>query len=335
MSVSQIFLLAGFFFLTGCQRPEHPLSTPQNMPESAPVLGIVSSFYPDTTQVGVQALKDGGTAADAVAAMGFYLAATQPAFVSLLGTGQCVVSDKEGSRQISFVQTVPETRLAMPVMARGLFTLHARNGQLGWQRILEPAISTAQTGFPVSAQLIADFKRVQMNTSSSNDLGAFDQMFEVGLKPGDRLKNPALAQTLNQIAQNGTGVLYQEPYRSAFTNTLSKHHISIIGGQMKGNKPVWNHEFPLMTQSFVGPATVFALDENEMAVQCSFEMETPFGSGYYVDEIGAFIANVPPKMSDVDKTRALFCPKGLTIQTEHCQINQTLLAKQKTKVVFE
>ena len=72
-----------------------------------------------------------------------------------------------------------------------------------------------------------------------------------------------------------------------------------------------------------------------MAVQCSFEMETPFGSGYYVDEIGAFIANVPPKISDVDKTRALFCPKGLTIQTEHCQINQTLLAKQKTKVVFE
>lgn len=144
-----------------------------------------------------------------------------------------MVSDKEGSRQISFVQTVPETRLAMPVMARGLFTLHARNGQLGWQRILEPAISTAQTGFSVSAQLIADFKRVQMNTSSSNDLGAFGQMFEAGLKPGDRLKNPALAQTLNQIAQNGTGVLYQEPYRSAFTNTLSKHHISIIGGQMK------------------------------------------------------------------------------------------------------
>lgn len=319
-----------FVLLTACQTNKTPDLNVKPAPAPQKVSGVVSSFYPDVTKVGVQILQEGGTAADAVTAMGFYLAVTEPSRVSLLGTGQCLISDGMESQKVSFVQTVPETRLAVPVMARGLFTLHAREGQLGWRRVLAPAVLTAKTGFSASKILVDDFER-----GGRIDFGSFLSGQTDHLKQGMRLKNPVLSQTLTEISEKGTGILYQPPYGTAFIETLAARHISVIGGQLKGNKPVWEDELPVMTQAFIGPASIFAMDKNGLAVQCAFEMDSAFGSGYYVDEIGAFIADVPRKISDMNKTRVLSCPKGLTIQTENCQINQSLLAEQKTKVVYE
>ena len=333
--VSQIFIGIAFSLLMGCYGSPKTELKIEKIQSSQEIQGLVASLYPNAAQVGVQVLKDGGTAADAASAMGFYLAVTEPSRVSLLGTGSCLISDADGTKEISFIQTIPETRLAIPGMARGLFTLHARAGQLGWQRILEPAILEAQNGFTVSVQLASDLERVQYGHGVGLSFGSFLPASEEEVKQGVRIKNPVLAQTLTQISEKGTGILYQIPYKTAFLEVLSAHHVSLVDGMLKGNKPLWDEQLPLITQAFVGPATVFAMDKNGLAVQCAFEMDSAFGSGYYVDEIGAFIADVPRKISDMNKTRVLSCPKGLTIQPENCQMNQTLLAEQKTKVVYE
>ncbi|HEY4175074.1 MAG TPA: gamma-glutamyltransferase, partial [Rhodopila sp.] len=107
-------------------------------------LGGVVADEPRAALAGRDVLSGGGTAADAAVAVGLTLAVTYPSRAGLGGGGACVAyaPDENGQAKgipeaVMFTSPAPATAgagadrpAAVPMLARGLFLLHARYGAL-------------------------------------------------------------------------------------------------------------------------------------------------------------------------------------------------------------
>ncbi len=191
--------------------------------------GYVSGFLggtvadePRAALLGREVLSAGGSAGDAVAAMGLGLSVTLPSRAGLGGGGACIAyapgSDSQNKgvpESVLFVPLAPRTGsagdrpAALPLMARGLFALHARYGFLPFEALLAQAENLARGGVPASRTLVRDLNAVSGPLFA--DPTARDLFGRGGktLTEGQRLVQPALAGTLAQLRLAGVGDLYQ------------------------------------------------------------------------------------------------------------------------------
>jgi gamma-glutamyltranspeptidase/glutathione hydrolase len=99
--------------------------------------------------------------------------------------------------------------VGVPGVLAALKLMHDKYGKLPWAELFQPAIALARGGFPVSPRLaraLADMKPA----SFTPDAQAY--FFDAQGRPwpvGYKLKNPALADTLEIIARDGTKSFYQ------------------------------------------------------------------------------------------------------------------------------
>jgi gamma-glutamyltranspeptidase/glutathione hydrolase len=184
-------------------------------------LGAVVADEPQAALAARQVLSAGGNAADAAVALGMTLSVTLPSRAGLGGGGACLAY--MASRK-SVNEGVPEAVLfmpkaatgasgdrpaAVPMLARGLYALHARYGTRPFDSLIAPAERMARLGIPVSRALANDLAAVwQPLSQDPNARAAFGQG---GAMPreGDRLIQPDLGATLAQLGQAGVGDLYQ------------------------------------------------------------------------------------------------------------------------------
>jgi gamma-glutamyltranspeptidase / glutathione hydrolase len=99
--------------------------------------------------------------------------------------------------------------VSVPGCVDGWFELHSKFGKLSMPEILSPAIDYAKNGFPVS-ELIAHYW--QSNSRILQKYPGFEEIFMPGGKApakGEIFKNPFLANTLEQIANEGRDVFYK------------------------------------------------------------------------------------------------------------------------------
>jgi gamma-glutamyltranspeptidase/glutathione hydrolase len=97
----------------------------------------------------------------------------------------------------------------MPLMARGLFQLHARYGVLPFDSLIAKAEALARFGVPASRAFVRDLSLVSAPLFA--DPGA-RQVFSRGGAPlaeGQALVQPELASTMAQLRLSGVGDLYQ------------------------------------------------------------------------------------------------------------------------------
>lgn len=184
-----------------------------------------------------QIFAKGGNAVDAAVAAGFSLAVTYPEAGNLGGGGfMTIFNAKADNQQQSYFldyrekapiaatetmyldkngEVIPYQSLVgyrasgVPGTVMGMWQAHQKFGTLPWSELLQPAIDLAQNGFQISPQLesrsawysgwIAD-----KSTQSLN----FNDYFS-GLKVGQLLKQPELAQTLSRIADKGVVEFYR------------------------------------------------------------------------------------------------------------------------------
>ncbi len=195
--------------------------------------GMVATSQPLAARVGLRTLEDGGNAVDAAIATAATLAVVEPAMTGIGGDVFALVAvDEEvvglngsgGAPQTADVDTyrrgtdvvddgqpvMPETG-GLPVTVPGALDawerLLDRFGTRALADVLRPAISYAREGFPVT-QVVADewrraTDRLQGDTGGETFLPDGDPP-----DPGQRFTNPALADTFELIAREGTGVLY-------------------------------------------------------------------------------------------------------------------------------
>lgn len=186
-------------------------------------LGGVVADEPRAALAGREVLSGGGTAADAAVAVGLTLAVTLPSRAGLGGGGACLAF-AAGTRSIhggapEAVMFTPaagapatagaDRPAAVPMLARGLFLLHARYGSRPFESLVSPAEQLARFGVPASRALVKDLALVSGPLLADPGARAVFSRDGVPLAEGQTLQQPDLGSTLAQIRVSGVGDLYQ------------------------------------------------------------------------------------------------------------------------------
>ena len=192
--------------------------------------GMVAAAHPVAVQIGVDILKRGGSAVDAAIAVNAALTFMEPTSCGLGGDLFAMVWDPANQKLAGLNAsgrapagltrdkvpaaadgTIPEFTpytWTVPGCVDGWFELHGRYGRLPMAEVLAPAIAAASAGVPVPQVIAGSWERA---VPYYENLPGFSEVFlpgGVAPKEGEIFANPALANTLRLIAENGRDVFY-------------------------------------------------------------------------------------------------------------------------------
>ncbi|WP_420151042.1 gamma-glutamyltransferase [Spirosoma sp.] len=219
----------------------------------SPVLGrhgMVATSHPLATQIGLDILKQGGTAVDAAIAANAALGVVEPNNGGIGGDLFAIIwSAKEhklyglnasgrSPKGLTYdtLRKVLEKRTLLPLYGPlsvsvpgtvdGWFQLHQRFGKLPMRDLLAPSIRYAREGVPVP-QVIAYSWQVAYNrlAAAETEIKEFDNFRKTflinGKAPteGQIFRNPDLATTYSAIAKGGRDVFY----RGVIANTIDHY----------------------------------------------------------------------------------------------------------------
>lgn len=193
---------------------------------------MVVSVNDIASRVGADALKDGGNAIDAAVATAFALAVTHPTAGNIGGGGFMVYRPASGEpvaydfREMAPAKASPTMFLkdgkydamihhqshiavGVPGTVAGFHMAWKDHGKLPWKRLVEPAVKLARDGFVVSVGLSRSLEGVLPRMKKYP--AAFAQFSNNGTpyKPGETLKQPDLARSLERIAEQGPAGFYE------------------------------------------------------------------------------------------------------------------------------
>ncbi|WP_321995888.1 gamma-glutamyltransferase [Draconibacterium orientale] len=192
--------------------------------------GMACTSQPLATQAAIDILKAGGNAIDAAIAANAVLGLVEPTGNGMGGDLFAIVWDantkklyglnasgrspyeltldyfkQNGYQKIPSYGPLP---VSVPGCVDGWFELHNKFGSLPMKEVLNPAISYAENGFPLT-ELIAYYW--ERSTFLSQYPG-FEEIFMPdgkAPKKGEIFKNPYLAKTFKLIAEQGRDVFYK------------------------------------------------------------------------------------------------------------------------------
>lgn len=183
-------------------------------------LGAVAADEPQAVLAARSVLSAGGNAADAAVAGGLMLTVTLPSRAGIGGGGACLAY-KAGKERGAVAEAIMFTALApisaagsdrpaaVPMMARGLFALHARYGSRPFETLISPAEQAARFGVRTSRALARDIGVVAGPLAGDPTAAAVFLRNGAGLAEGAQLTQTELGATLAQIRTAGVGDMYQ------------------------------------------------------------------------------------------------------------------------------
>jgi len=213
------------FILFNCT-PEEPQKERGLIAEK----GMVVSARVEASQIGIEILKKGGNAFDAMAATELALAVAYPYAGNIGGGGFMVYRTNEGEiggldyrekaplaatrdmylddkgNVIPGKSTLGATAVGVPGTVAGVFASHEKFGKLPMEEILKPVIALAKRGVIVTKKQEERIARYQESFLKANKDSI---LMTQGWKEGDTIKYSALARTLERIAANGRDEFYK------------------------------------------------------------------------------------------------------------------------------
>jgi len=193
--------------------------------------GMAATSHPLATQVALDILKKGGTAIDAAIAANAVLGLVEPTGCGIGGDLFAIIWDAKkqelnglnasgrspGSltldyfieKNITEIPYLGPLPITVPGAVDGWFEMHNRYGKLSMIEILEPAITYAEEGFPVSEVVSWLWEE---NTASRVGYEGFRNIYMPNgraPKKGEIFKNPALASTYKKIGMMGRDEFYK------------------------------------------------------------------------------------------------------------------------------
>ncbi len=194
---------------------------------------MVVSANKEATRIGVEVLKKGGNAVDAMVAVHFALAVVHPTAGNIGGGGFMVYRTSTGEAfTLDFREKAPLAATkdmylddqnqvikhlsgtgylaaGVPGSVAGMVQAHEKFGKLSWAELLSPAIALAENGFAISKTQAQEFNQVmgqfRENSRNPQELALVK---ESPWQAGDRLVQRQLAATLKRIQQEGKGGFY-------------------------------------------------------------------------------------------------------------------------------
>ncbi len=203
--------------------------------------GMVSTAFPEATHAGQAILRAGGNAVDAACASAFALGVCEPQAsglggqtMMLISSGKKVIAIDGSSRapslaHVNAIYKYDRSRgyraTTVPSTVATLYYVHSRYGFLPWQKIIEPAIETAEGGYRITTlqSFLQERDRNKFLAVESRSGSEYFLKNGQAYAEGDTFIQRDLALTLKKIAQKGPDIFY--------TGSLAKQ----IDGDMREN----------------------------------------------------------------------------------------------------
>ena len=219
--------------------------------------GGISAAHPLASKAGINVLKKGGNAIDALIASSFVISVVRPHSTGLGGGGFAMFlnSKNKNIEAYDFRERAPfkasrdmylddkglpidskykgqlvknasvngYLSVATPGLVKGLLDLHKKYGTMKLKTLLEPSIKIANNGFPIYKSLANTIAR------RKDTLWIFEANRKVffknktPLKEGDILIQKDLAKTIALISKKGSDVFYKGEIAEAISSEMKKH----------------------------------------------------------------------------------------------------------------
>ncbi|XP_053501316.1 glutathione hydrolase 5 proenzyme [Ictalurus furcatus] len=184
------------------------------------------------SDIGRDILLEGGSAVDAAISALLCTSLINPQSMGIGGGSIFTIMNKDGGVSvINSRETVPKSFppnlldkcptsitlgqigaqwIGVPGELRGYQYAHSRFGKLPWARLFQPSIKLARKGFPVPEYLGNLLKHpiITKLVQSTSLCQAFCRENKTMIGPGDTLRYPKLADTLEMIAEKGPDAFY-------------------------------------------------------------------------------------------------------------------------------
>ena len=221
---------------------------------------MVVSAREEASKIGIEILKQGGNAFDAMMATEMALAVTFPFAGNLGGGGFMVYRMADG--QIGSLDYREKAPLAatkdmyldtngnvipklstqgmlasgVPGTLAGIFEAQAKFGKLNPKQVLQPVIDLARNGYVVTKN---QAESLRMHRQIFIQVNGPNTFFGKEFKAGDTLKQPALANTLERIAKNGKNEFYKGETAKILVNHFQTNGGIISKKDLSQYKAVW------------------------------------------------------------------------------------------------
>ena len=243
--MKNIILIVFSFFVFSCAEVYQP---------------AVVSARKEATQIGLEIMKNGGNAYDAMIATHLALAVVHPTAGNIGGGGFFVYRDQDGSsgtldfremapgsaykdmyldidgNVIPDMSTLGGAAVGVPGSISAIFEIHSKFGSLPIEELFRPAIDLSNNGYVVTEKQsnsltgkLEDFIKINGNESLYSK-----RYFE-----GDTIKNIKFAETLKKISEFGPKAFYEGGIADMIVRDVKKSGGIMTVDDLKNYKSVW------------------------------------------------------------------------------------------------
>jgi gamma-glutamyltranspeptidase/glutathione hydrolase len=235
--------------------------------------GAIAAGHALTARAGARILEEGGNAVDACVAAGFAGWVAESPLTGPGAGGFALVAPRDGAPRVAdfFVATPglgrPELRgaemhaidvgfggdsettqifriggasCAVPGTTAGLEAVHRAYGRLPWAEVVRPAIELARVGVELTrpqAHLLAILYLIHRHPAEGRRL--YSRPDGSRLQPGDLLRLPDLAATLEQISEEGAAALYRGELAHAVARTVEEGGGRLTVADLEAYEVIW------------------------------------------------------------------------------------------------
>jgi len=221
---------------------------------------MVVSARAEASQIGLDILKQGGNAFDAMVATELALAVAFPFAGNIGGGGFMVYRTNDGEvgsldfrekaplaahrdmylddkgNVISDKSSLGGTSVGVPGTVAGIFEVHEKMGSLPMEKLIQPVIALALRGVIVTeiqANNLANAREKIIKVSGEQTL------FSKAYKVGDTIKHLAFAETLKRIQRNGKEEFYQGETAQKMVAFLQENGSSVTLEDLAKYEAIW------------------------------------------------------------------------------------------------
>ena len=243
--MKNIILIVFSFFVFSCAEVYQP---------------AVVSARKEATQIGLEIMKKGGNAYDAMIATHLALAVVHPTAGNIGGGGFFVYKDQDGtSGTLDFREMAPGSAykdmyldidgnvipdmstlggasVGVPGSISAIFEIHSKFGSLPIEELFKPAIDLAKTGFTVTK------KQSNSLTGKLEDfikINGEKSLYSKRYFEGDTIKNINFAETLKKISEFGPKAFYEGEIAKMIVRDVKKSGGIMTIDDLKNYKSVW------------------------------------------------------------------------------------------------
>tara|TARA_A100001011_G_scaffold64897_1_gene65627 strand:- start:3882 stop:5570 length:1689 start_codon:yes stop_codon:yes gene_type:complete len=251
IKIKNKLILLNFFILIfiGCE----------NLKKTS-IQGAVVSAREEASKIGVEILKKGGNAFDAMVATSFALTVVFPNAGNITGGGFMVYRTSNGEiGSLDYRETAPLSSsedmyldkngevigdlsrtgglaVGVPGSVAGILEVHKKMGSLPLADLIQPSIELAKAGFIVTEK---QSKSLNSKRDEFIKVNGDNTFYGKSFKKGDLIKNPNLAKALNEILRYGSKGFYEGWVAESMVKKVNKTGGKMSLKDLKYYEPKW------------------------------------------------------------------------------------------------